>query len=115
MSKRALSPQQFHTLYHGTRAENVEGLRSEGLRQPPGTYGPGWPQLTDSLPQAQRYSRDGTVAEYHVPKSKVWSSGKKTAVLWPGQAHSAYGFPEATGYAVKDSLPGKYLRKIHKG
>lgn len=104
-----LGPQ--FALYHGTRPENVESIRNEGLRPPAGT-GPGWPMLTADREQATHYSR-GAVLEYHVPAHEVWKSGNDKASLWPAQPHSAYIDRDADAHAIRTTLPGKYLAAVH--
>ncbi len=103
------------TMYHGTLAANVEAIKREGLRPPPGVMESRWPMLTTSREQAARYmgGRPGAVVlEYRVPADKVWASGSSDAVLWPAETHGVYGF-EAMAYGIKGSLPSTYLVAVH--
>lgn len=106
-------------LYHGTTADCLDGIRSTGLT-PPSTVNPaGWPMLTTSFDQAARYTSGkpgGVVLEYGVPRSRMWESrfdSEDEPLLWPGDIHSAYEYPDAVGYGIKGALPQEYLRKVH--
>lgn len=108
---------QAVTLYHGTAADKVAGIRQEGLHAPEGVVGSAqWYMLTTSFEQAQRYARD-VVLEFHVPAALLWDSttpgDRDGAVLWPGGEHNAYGF-HATAYALRRPLDAQYLTEVHE-
>lgn len=102
-------------LYHGTTARAAEIIRREGLTQQAGLYVPGWPMLTTSREQATRYATgpDPVVLEFAVPEAKVYAHGRQDAVLWAGDAHTAYDYPDAVGYALKAPLGPEYLVDTH--
>jgi hypothetical protein len=106
-----LNPEQFTTLYHGTSPDNVDSIRSEGLKPPESVQPAMWPMLTTSRDQAARYGR-GAVVEYSVP-SHVMDYRHPEGALWPGQSHDVYGH-DATAYGIKGALPGKYIKKVHQ-
>ena len=107
-------------LYHGTLAKNIDGIRQKGLVSPPGVNGAGWPMLTTDYAQAARYTSgrpDSVVLEYHVPRNRLFENRHDSDVdplLWPGDIHSAYDFPEAVGYGIKSPLTQDYLRRVHR-
>jgi hypothetical protein len=105
-----LSPEQFTTLYHGTRLKHVDSIREHGLTPPEGVNPAGWPMLTDNKAQAERYAGDA-VLEFHVPTDRM-DYRAKDGVLWPGREHNAYGHP-ATAYGVKGRVPGDMLAAVH--
>lgn len=69
--------------------------------------------LTTDREQAERYSR-GVVLEYHVPSHEVYSRENREASLWPAQPHSAYINRDVDAHAVRTSLSGEYLHKVHE-
>lgn len=109
-----LSPQQFTTLYHGTRAESVDSIRANGLTAPSGVDAAGWPMLTTSRAQAERYAigEDPAVLEYHVP-TELTNYRHEDALLWPGREHTAYNEP-AVAHGLKRPIPGEYIAAVHR-
>lgn len=99
-----LSEDQFPTLYHGShRPEDVESIRSEGMRPPNGNVlsPAGWPTLTTSRGQAERYGKH--VVEVHLSQQDAHTH------LWPGRAHGTYGY-DAQAYAVRKHIPREHIR-----
>jgi hypothetical protein len=99
-----LSEDQFPVLYHGShRPEDVESIRSEGMRSvPEHVLSPArWPTLTTSRGQAERYGKH--VVEVHLPQQVAHTH------LWPAQHHTAYGY-DAQAYAVRKPIPREHIR-----
>jgi hypothetical protein len=97
--------EQFPTLYHGThKEEGPDEIRATGMRPaPPHVLFPAnWPTLTTDRGQAERYGKH--VVEVHL------SPEQADEHLWPAQSHTAYGFPDAQGYAVKKHIPPEHIR-----
>jgi len=109
------------TLFHGTRPENVAGLKENGLTAPPEVMSSKWPQLTDNFDEAHKYAGPGgSVAEFQVPQKEIWSDDgdPDDARLWAGQtgkANLVRGDPEGTSvnYGVKTTLPGSYISNVY--
>lgn len=103
------------TLYHGTRAEYVPQIKSEGLK-PPSSVNPWtWYMLTTSKEQAARYSpfEDSVVLEFEVPLDGGSAQGQENSYLGLGRPHNVYGY-SATAYGVaKGPLPTEYLVAEH--
>jgi hypothetical protein len=122
---RVISMQTFRgaraesiTLYHGTAASRVPGIRSSGLTPPPGKGSMnGWYMLTTSLDQALRYAMgDEAVAiEYQIPLSRIFRATEYGPgdLLWPGEPHDTYGF-EAVAYAPRVPIPGSMIVRVHE-
>jgi hypothetical protein len=98
--------------YHGTRAENVAGIRRNGLRPPAHVAPAHWYMLTTSREQAAVYAGpQGVVLEFHVPVDAAHYR-KPGGVLWPRTAHTAYGF-DADAVGIKGVIPAAYLVAEH--
>ena len=109
------------TVFHGTRPENVAGLKENGLTAPPEVMSSKWPQLTDNFDEAHKYAGPGgSVVEFQVPQKEIWSDDgdPDDARLWAGQtgkANLVRGDPEGTSvnYSVKTTLPGSYISNVY--
>jgi hypothetical protein len=104
-------------LYHGTTQDKLDSIRATGLRSPERVNAANWPMLTTSLKQAEGYingRENGIVIEYRIPKSAVYERGNSSALLWKGVDHDSYDSKTATAFALKNAVPGKYIKKVRK-
>jgi hypothetical protein len=103
-------------LYHGTTREYLDRIRGEGLKPPSSVNPRNWLMLTTSREQAESYINErpnGVVLEYNIPKDRVWSRGRKDALLWPSEGHNVYE-QEADAYGLRQPVPNEYLKSVHE-
>lgn len=106
------------TLYHGTTADRVDGIRSNGLTPPPGKGSMnGWYMLTTSYDQAARYAQgsgERVVVEYDIPDDRIYSRDHDGPgdLLWPGVEHDVYDF-DAVAYAPRGPIPSSFIKDVH--
>lgn len=99
-----LSPEQFKTFYHGTKAKNVESIRDTGLTSSNSSIYPAkWYMLTDRKDEAGHYAggKGGAVLTYHVPNEQVEEH------LWPGSINQVSEIR-----AIKKPLPGNMIHHV---
>ena len=96
-------------LYHGTSDKNAKLIKKSGLKNTTGS--PEWFMLSDHIDDALFHSESGSgnpvVIEFHLPDTKdmldlnpyLWSANKASRGNW---------------YAIRDVLPAKFIKKIHK-
>lgn len=88
-------------LYHETRAGNLPGIRSKGLRA---HYLPRWYTLTDWVGGAYEYTSgdpDRVIIEVCIP------AGKVAEYLWPIPGYSEHF---GNQYALRKALPPEYIK-----
>lgn len=101
MSAHGALGRQFVTLYHGTRASNVDSIKREGLHRNMHVIG-AWPTLTTNRDQAMRYANDQEPAVITVRT-------QRSNLTHPVE-HTAYGFEGAKAYGLLHDIPPEHIR-----
>jgi len=100
--------------FHGTTPKKAATIKTSGLKSTNG-YNPGWymvsTDLESALYHAQPDDEGGSVAviEFNIPleDNARWVG---YPYLWRGYERNS----KSTWYALKEEIPAKFIKKIHK-
>ncbi len=103
-------------LYHGTSDIQAKKIKRTGMENT--TSSPQWymfsSHIDDAIFHSETVTGNPVAVEFHIPIEDVKGMWKGYPYLWPPFEAGKSGKFKGDWYAIKDTIPAKFMKKIIK-